>query len=137
MRDYQQVLSDKQAFTADAVSTNVFDTGIASDANGVGAGNPQFVEFIVAEAFDNITSCKLTVESSDGLTSGALNSSKVENASKTVLLAGLTLGARYVLPLPPTGVKRYIGAAYDVTGTTNTTGKISATIVSEQPRTQV
>lgn len=136
MRDNEQVLSDSQVFTASAVSTNVFDSGI-TDGNGMGAGNPQFMEFVITEAYNTLTSLTLNVETSAGLTGTALDSNKVTIAQRVVPVALLTLGARFIIPIPPVGALRYVGASYTVTGSANSTGKMLTTIISEQPFTKV
>ena len=118
-------VSDAQAITGDAASTNTIDLSVARD---VGEGKQLFMVFTVTEAFNNATSVALQV-----ITSAAANlGTPTVIAAQTVALAGLTAGAQFVVPLPPQVAslgQRYLGAYYDVTGTNPSTGKVTADIV--------
>jgi len=118
-------VSDAQAITADAASTNTIDLGTARD---IGEGKQLFMVFTVGTAFNNLTSLALQV-----ITSAAADlSTPTVRGSQTVLLAGLTAGAQFVVPLPPlvgSLGQRYLGAYYDVTGTNPSAGTITADIV--------
>lgn len=118
-------VSDAQAITADAASTNTIDLSVARD---VGEGKQLFMVFTVTEAFNNLTSLGLQIITSDAANLGT----PTIRASQTVLLAGLTAGAQFVVALPPAVAslgQRYLGAYYDVTGTAPSTGKVTADIV--------
>lgn len=118
-------VSDAQAITGDAASTNTIDLGTARD---IGAGEPLFMVFTVTEAFNNLTSLAIQIITSDAANLGT----PTVRATQTVLLAGLTVGAQFVVPVPPiigSLGQRYMGAYYDVTGTNPSTGKITADIV--------
>lgn len=118
-------VSDAQAITADAASTNTIDLSVARD---VGEGKQLFMVFTVTEAFNNLTSLALQVITS---ANADLSSSTVRGAT-SVALASLTAGSQFVVPLPPlvgSLGQRYLGAYYDVTGTNPSTGKVTADIV--------
>lgn len=129
----QQLFSDDQAVTADAISENVIDLGVpgtpydaAAPLNrdiGKGAHIPVLIQ--VTEDFNNATSVTVTVETSDN---ADLSSSTVL-ATEVIALADLVAGKQTFLQCLPNGVTgRYLGTRYDVTGTAPTTGKFTAGI---------
>lgn len=129
----QQLFSDDQAITADAVSTNVIDLGVAGTPYGafgalnqdIGKGAPVPVLIQVTEAFNTLTSLEVTIEVSD---SADLSSSTVL-VSETIPLASLVVGKQTFTQFLPNGVdKRYLGIRYNVIGTNPTTGMITAGI---------
>lgn len=134
--DNTLVFSDSQAITGDARSTNVVDIGAAGTAFGHAAAVPRDIGkgcsipivLNVTEAFNTLTSLKVSLQTDDN----AGFSSAKEVASRTYLLAELTLGARLSFPAElPEGVdERYVSLYYDVTGTDPTTGKLFAAIVA-------
>jgi hypothetical protein len=134
--DNTLVFSDSQAITATAASTNVIDIGAAGTAYGaaaalsrdIGKSTEIPVYASVTQAFNNLTSLKVALESDDN----AGFSSAKEIASRTYLLAELTLGARLSFPaeLPEGTDEQYIRINYTVTGTAPTTGKIFASVVA-------
>lgn len=123
--DKQTLLSDEQAITADAASTNVYDTGAAKDA---GPGTPIEVFVQVMEAFNNLTSVKFDLQTD---TVEAFNSATTLQ-SVTLLLAALTAGARVSFSVLPEGCERYLRLYYDITGTTPTTGKVTAGLILDR-----
>lgn len=134
--DNTLVFSDSQAITANAGSTNVVDIGAAGTAYGhaaavardIGKATEIPLYVSVTEAFNNLTSLKIILESDDNT---GFSSAK-EIASKTYLLAELTLGARLPFPaeIPEGADERYLRLNYNVTGTAPTTGKIFAAVVA-------
>ena len=127
------LFSDDQAITADAASTNYSDLGAPGTPFGaaaalnqdVGKGEPVNILLRVTEAFNNLTSLKIGIEVDDNTSF----SSATEVLSQTLLLAALTLGARWNIQWLPQGVnERYVRLYYDVTGTAPSTGKIKAGI---------
>ena len=118
-------VSEDQAITGDAASTNTIDL---SQARDIGEGKQLFAVFTVTEAFNNLTSILLEVVTS---ASADLSSPTIQSM-QSVLLAGLTVGSQYTVVIPPqigSLGKRYLGAYYDVTGTNPSTGKITCDIV--------
>lgn len=131
--DNSVVLSDSQAITATADSTNVIDLGAPGTPYGapaaveqdIGKGNRIDFAVNVTQAFNNLTSLNISLQTSPD------NSSYTEIANHTYLLAQLGVGQ---LPFPaqiPIGVNaRYMKLVYTVVGTAPTTGKIFAAPVA-------
>lgn len=109
-------LSDGQAITADAASTNVIDLGQTSD---VAPGVPLQVRFQVDTALSGGTFSALTVQ---------LQTDTVENfASPTTLLsftAPNVAGDDYIVKIPE-GCQQYVRLNYDVDNNP-TAGAVSA-----------
>lgn len=134
--DNNLVLSDQQAITATAASTNVIDLGATGTPFGAaGALSADLgkldnegvqIELAVAQAFNNLTSLKIALEKS------ADNSTFTEVASRTFLLAEINAVKR--LPFPARVMEgadaRYLRLNYTVTGTAPSTGKITAAVVA-------
>jgi len=118
-------VSEAQAITGDAASTNTIDLLTAQD---IGEGKPLYAVFTVTEAFNNLTSILFEVISS----ANADLSSPTILSMQSQLLAALTVGAQFVVVVPPQVAslgKRYLGAYYDVTGTNPSTGKVTCDFV--------
>ena len=118
-------VSEDQAVTSTAVSTNTIDLGSARD---IGEGTSLYMNFAVTEAFANGTSITFEVITS---ASDNLSTPTVIGSSTAVATAALTLGKNVVVRLnPDIGGKgqRYLGARYTVAGTYNA-GKVTADIV--------
>lgn len=134
--DNTLVFSNSQAVTADAGSTNVVDIGAAGTAFGhsapvrrdIGIGTEIPLWISVTEAFNNLTSMTVSLQTDDN----AGFSTPKEVASRTYLLAELTLGARLKFPseLPEGTDEEFVRLYWDVTGTAPTTGKIFAAVVA-------
>ena len=125
----EQLLSDKQAITASAASTNYIDLGATGTpykaalalVRDIGKGQPVPFEAMVTEAFNTLTSLTIALEVDDNTSFGS--ATIVDSVS--VLLADLAVG--YNLPhlYLPVGVnERYVRMNYTVVGTDPTTGKI-------------
>lgn len=122
MHDSQQQLSKEQAITASAASTNVIRL---SQTDGAETGDVMQVVFTINETFDALTSLLIAVETDDASSFG----SAVTVDSRSVLLAGLTKGAQFVLTLNDL-TEEYIRGYYTVTGTNPTVGQITAELVA-------
>jgi hypothetical protein len=127
-------LSDSQAITGSADSTNVIDCQASPTLRDLGI-RPMFLRVVVTEAFNTLTSLDISLKS-DSTTN--LDTSETVHATKNVVLASLTLGAEFVLPLP-TGqnYERYLGIEYVVNGSNPSTGKLHACIVPSVDSRQV
>ena len=116
--DSQLLLSDAQAVTADAASTNTVDEAIAG--NDVTVGEPLCIVFQVDVAADFTTGDE--VYEFQAIQSANANLSSPDILSqRSILAADLTAGSLHYLPIPPgSKTKRYLGAFYNVGGTTPT-----------------
>jgi hypothetical protein len=132
--DANLVLSDNQAITASAASTNVIDLGATGTPVGHAAalvadlGKLEDVCMIatVTETFATLTSLTVSLETSDD------NATFREVASKTSLAAALTAGTQ--LKFPSEVIEgadgRYLRLNYTVNGADATAGKIFAAVVA-------
>ena len=127
------LFSDDQAITATAVSTNVINLGLpgtppyakAPLKQDIGKGNPIPILVQVTEAFNNLTSLAISIETS---ANSDMSSAKILE-TQTIALADLKVGAQHSVQVVPVGVDRqYMAIRYTVTGTAPTTGKVTAGI---------
>ena len=126
------LLSDDQAITATAASTNYIDLGApgtpqraaAALRNDPGPGQPVPFDCIVTEAFDALTTLTVDLEMDDN--TGFSSATTVVTVD--VPLADLTVGKNIFAHLHlPTGItERYVRLNYTVTGTNPTVGQITA-----------
>jgi hypothetical protein len=134
--DNTLVLSDGQAITADARSTNIIDLGAAGTAYGhsaavrrdIGIGNTIPFLLTVTEDFNTLTTLTVIVQVDDDVAFGSAK----EVAKRAFTLA--ELNARQPLSFPaeiPEGTdERYLSLYYDVGGSNPSTGKLTAAIVA-------
>ena len=118
-------VSEDQAVTTTAYSTNTIDLSVARD---VGEGTALYMNFALTEAFANGTNITFEVVTS---ANANLSSHDVIGSSATIATAALTLGKNIVVRINPDIAgkgKRYLGARYVVTGTMNA-GKVTADVV--------
>ena len=115
--DKQLVVSDAQAITADAYSTNTIDLGSSNPERQIGDGEPMAL----------VVCCDVALAgTSPTLVVNLVESANADLSSHAVILASksysaLAAGDRIVIPLPPgSPVERYVGAYYDVGGTSPT-----------------
>lgn len=127
--DNQTLLSNAQAITADAGSTNQIDlspraSGLVRD---IGPGEPIPLLVQVVETFNNLTSIVVSVQVDED---SAFGSPKTVASTAAIQLASLVAGYRFNLDYIPRGTdERYMRIFYDITGTAPTTGKITAGVV--------
>jgi hypothetical protein len=118
-------VSEAQAVTVTAVSTNTIDLSIARD---MGAGHEIYMYFSVPTAFAGGTSVKFEIITS---AAAALTSPTVIGSSDAVLTAALVAGKSVAAAFNPqiasTG-QRYVGARYTVVGTMSG-GAVTADVV--------
>lgn len=128
--DAQQLFSDAQAITADAVGTNVIDLGVD---RSIGNGEPMCVVFCVDVAADQTTgdedyTFEVEYASNAAQTTGRqlIGRRVFESGTPTAPAQDadlLVAGFKFFIPIPPTKLsesERYLGVRYDVTGTTPT-----------------
>lgn len=124
-----------QAVTATAISTNVIDTRAGNSSGGptladLGTtGTPVYLVVQVGQAFNNLTSLTVTLESDS--TANLATSATVHFSSGAIALAALTANTTLLrIPLPVgANYERYLGVRYTVAGTAPTTGTVFAHLV--------
>jgi hypothetical protein len=115
------LLSDAQAVSVDAVSTNTIDLGNPTVKNRIGSGEPMAILITVDVSADGTTGDE--TYAFEVIQSANANLSSADVLVRRAFLAGqhtqLVAGTRLVLGVPPgTPTKRYLGVNYDVGGTT-------------------
>lgn len=135
--DNTLVLSDSQPVTATAASTNVWNTLAQGTPYGwlTPYGRDQGEGFMdiplaiqVTEAFNNLTSLQVSVETDDN---SAFSSPATVYTGSAVPLASLVAGYRFPLQDVPKGqIEQYVRLKYTVVGTAPTTGKIFAAVTA-------
>ena len=116
-------VSDAQAITADAVSTNTIDLGNPTVKNRIGSGEPMAFLVTVDVSADGTTGDE--TYAFEVISSASANLSSPTVLNRRAFVAGqhtqLTAGTRLVLAVPSgTPTQRYLGLNYDVGGTTPT-----------------
>ena len=121
-------LSEDQAVTATAVSTNTIDLGTDRD---IGEGRELYMVFTVTTTFATLTSLTFNIITDDnaGLASGKVIAS---TGAITLASGGLAAGKQYAMRIPPDiagKAERYLGASFTVGGSNATAGKVTTDIV--------
>lgn len=116
--DAYLMLSDAQAFTATAVSTNTIDLGGTN--RDIGAGEPLSALLAVDVAADVTTGDE--TYTFELITSATANlASPTVIASRVITAAQLTLGSKHYLDVPMGVItQQYLGARLTLAGTTPT-----------------
>lgn len=125
-----------QAITATAISTNVIDArqpgGTPATKDEGMFGQDLWLDVVVVQAFNNLTSLTITLESDSA---SSMASAPIVHFSKTIPLASLTAGSNPVrVQIPSDDYKRYLGVRYTVTGTAPTTGSVFAFLTLDAQR---
>lgn len=114
--DAQTLLSDAQAITADAASTNLIDLGAIRQ---LGKGEPLAVFITVDVAADATTgdeTYSFEVQTDDAAAFGSQTTLIDQDIPRAFLVAGRLI----VIPLPIERLERFLRLNYDVGGTTPT-----------------
>lgn len=121
-------ISNAQAVTVTAVSTDVIDAGATKNAaigRDLGGGTQLFLEVTVGATFTAVGAATLAVALQDS----ADNASFADVLTLPPLaLASLVVGSRFYIPLPAQ-MRRYIRANYTVATGPMTAGSLSAQVV--------
>lgn len=135
--DNTLVLSDHQAVTATAASTNVWDllaqgtpqgwlTAYGRDMGEGARSIPLLIE--VTTTFATLTSLTVSVETDDN---SAFSSATTVYTSGAVVAATLVAGYKFNLQRVPNGVlEEFVRLKYTVAGSDATAGKIFAAVVA-------
>lgn len=111
------LLSDAQAVTADAVSTNTIDLGNVTPKREIGTGEPMGIAVAVDVAADFTTGDETYVFELIESANADLSSPTII-ASYTRTAAQLAAGTLHFIPLPPGfPTARYLGLNYNTGGT--------------------
>lgn len=135
--DNSLVLSDQQAITATAASTNVWDTlaqgtpygWLSAYGRDLGEGEEEIPLLVqVIAAFNNLTSLTVSWETS---VDAAFTSPVTLATTAAIPLASLVAGYRIPMTRVPRGsFLQFNRLKYTVTGTAPTTGTVTAAIVA-------
>ena len=118
-------VSEDQALTTTAVSTDTIDLSVARD---IGEGGDLYMNFAVTTALAGGTSVKFEVISS---ASANLGSPTVIGSTDAIVTASLVAGYNTAVRINPQVAslgQRYLGARYTISGT-YTSGKVTADVV--------
>jgi hypothetical protein len=125
------LLSDAQALSASALSTNVIDWTSVTPKRQVGAGKRLWLMVSVGVAADFTTGDE--TYQVDLYTSAAANmSSPVNLGSRVLTAAQLSAGALFAFAIPQEGMLEYFSAHYTLGGTTPTV-TVTAWVTDEEP----
>lgn len=131
------VLSDAQAVTASAGSTNIIDLGAAGTAFGhaaavrrdIGIGTEIPISVTVDTTFATLTSLAISVQVDDDV---AFGSPTTIATGPAIAAATLVAGYKFTFPaeLPEGTNEHYLRLFYTVAGSSATAGKITAAVVA-------
>ena len=145
--DAQTIISDKQAITVTALSTNAVDTGVAGVVPGIGPsgvagvvihdigrGGPILLECQVTTAFTAAGAAtlqaQLVIADDAALTTNLLVLQETIAIGKAVLIPGYKF--RLAEEIPPGVTQRFVGINYIVATGPMTAGNILAGLVMDR-----
>lgn len=127
-------MSDAQAVTATAISTNVIDLGPITDnaLRDIGAGEDVYLVLSVDTTFTAAGAATLTAalvsDSTVNLATSPTTHATVLNAAA---VATLLAGLQVAIKLPPGNYEQYLGIQYTVATGPMTAGKINAFLTKD------
>ena len=126
--DSQLMLSDAQAVTASAASTNAVDLG--PNGRQVAVGDPAYLFVTVDESFaaEGAATLTLAVQTSDASDFGTAVTLLTTQAYAK---ASLTAGRTPIILALPQGLGRYLRLSYTVATGPMTAGRISAVLATD------
>lgn len=137
----QSLLSDAQAVTATAASTNVYDLGANGTPVGasaalnrdMGKGLQVKLDVRVVTTFATLTSLTVTLEQDDDVAFGTVTT---VGGTQAIPVASLVAGYKFNLDRLLLGLtKRYFRLKYTVAGSNATAGAITAGVVLDGTQT--
>ena len=117
--DAQETFSEGQAVTASAASDNIVKVG----PGDFGQGNKNDIDVIVTEAFDNLTSLQVSLQTDSD---EAFSSPTTLYSTDAIPLADLAVGYKFKMAGFPPGCEEYVRLYYTVDGTAPTVGQVDA-----------
>lgn len=124
MLDKQATLSEEQAVTDSANSTDVYDQGVSG--GDLGAGQPLMFEALLTETFTGATSVEIQLVGADN--SALTTNVAVIETSGAIPVADLLAGSRFSGTINLHEPKQYIGFKYVVVGGPATEGAVTSFI---------
>jgi hypothetical protein len=121
--DAKLLMSNAQAITATAASTDIIDRGDTKDVGRAG-DIPLLVQ--VVEAFNTLTSLTIELQTDDN----SAFSTPRSLFSVVVPLADLKLGYQIPIITMPQKTERFLRLSYAIAGTNPTLGKVTAGVVA-------
>ncbi|MBV9528169.1 Bbp16 family capsid cement protein [Sphingomonas sp.] len=133
--DKQLTLSDQQAVTATAVSTNALDTGGTTPIRDVGAGEEMFVVFSTQVAAAAAGAATVVFEVIQADDSALTTNVETLAASQPIGKALLVPGYHPFSIVVPRNTRRFIGTRYTVANGPLTAGTFTADIRKDRTAT--
>ena len=121
--DAKLLMSNAQAITATAASTDIIDRGDTKDVGRAG-DIPLLVQ--VVEAFNTLTSLTIELQTDDN----SAFSTPRSLFTVVVPLADLKLGYQIPIITLPQKTERFLRLSYSIAGTNPTLGKVTAGVVA-------
>lgn len=141
--DRSLLMSNAQAITATAASTDTIDLGATGTVYGnsaalirdIGRGKEIPFRVQVVQAFNNLTSLQVAVQTDDN---SAFSSPRTVVQSQAIPLASLVVGFVFEELAVEVGTnERHLRLLYTVTGTAPTTGQVTAGITMGNQRSLI
>ena len=130
--DYDNELSDSQAVTATAISTNVIDLGTGNTTRDIGNGMPVYLVIQTDTAATAAGAATVTFSLESDSTADLATSATVHWTSAAIGKASLVAGYEVAAVALPSGdYERYLGLRYTVATGPLTAGAFSAFLTTD------